>query len=162
MGEFINNNSVWIIGVIVFGLGALFAWDHRRSWRALAVIATVLLVLSAGYLTSRHGPSDVQTIGEADTILAAGAPVVLEVYSDSCTLCLISKRTVDGMKQDLEGQATVLRINVNEEVGREVSRRFGVGHLPTFIVFSADGRETYRESGLPDTDRLKAEVLAPG
>ena len=161
MGEFINNNSVTLIGLLVFGVAAMFAWDHRRSWRSLAVIAGVLLVLFGGYWTSRHGPSDVASIAEVDIVLAAGSPVVLEVYSDNCTMCLASKRSVDAMEEELAGQATVLRVSADEGVGQAVTRRYGVGLLPTFIVFTAGGRETYRDSGFPDTDRLEAEALSP-
>jgi len=160
VGEFINNNSAALVGLLVLGVGAMFAWDHRRSWRSLAVIAGVLLVLFAGYWTSRSGPSDVASIVEVDAVLAAGAPVVLEVYSDNCTMCLASKRSVDAMEEELAGQATVLRISADEAVGRAVARRYGVGLLPTFIVFTPEGREIHRESGFPDTDRLEAEALS--
>ena len=162
MGEFINNNSVWILAVLLYGVAAMFAWEHRRSWRSLAAIAFVLLVLTSGYLTSRHGPSDVASIVEVDAVFASGIPVVLELYSDTCTLCIVSKRSVDGLERDLEGRATVLRVSADEDVGRAVARRYGLGLLPTFVVFTADGRERYRESGIPDTGRLKEQALAPG
>lgn len=161
MGEFINNNSVWILAILLYGVAAIFAWEHRRSWRSLAAIAFVLVVLTSGYLTSRHGPSDVASIAEVDSVLGSGAPVVLELYSDTCTLCIVSKRSVDGMEHDLAGQARVLRVSADESVGRAVARRYGLGLLPTFVVFTADGRERYRESGMPDVDRLKEEALAP-
>ena len=161
MAEFINNNSVWILGVLLYGVAAMFAWEHRRSWRPLAAIAFVLVVLTSGYWTSRTGASDVASIAEVDAVLATGVPVVLQLYSDTCTLCIVSKRSVDGMERDLEGQAIVLRVSVDEEVGRAVSRRFGLGFLPSFVVLSADGRERHRESGLPDIDRLMEEALAP-
>ena len=83
------------------------------------------------------------------------------MHSDTCTLCIVSKRLVDGLERDLEGQATVLRVSADEDVGRAVVRRYGLGLLPTFVVFTADGRERYRESGMPDVDRLKEEALAP-
>ncbi|MDA1036494.1 MAG: thioredoxin family protein [Chloroflexi bacterium] len=161
MGEFINNNSVWILAILLCGVAASFAWQHRHSWRSLAVIAFVLVVLTSGYLTSRHGASDVASIAEVDAVLASGAPVVLELYSDTCTLCIVSQRSVDGMERDLEGYATVLRVSIDEDVGRAVARRYGLGVLPTFMVFTAAGRERYRESGMPDIDRLEEEALAP-
>ncbi len=83
MGEFLNNNSaVILIGLLLIALG-WYAWDYRRSKRALAVFAAVAIVIVGGYLSARHGPSDVATLAEVDAVLAAGAPVVLEVYSDN-------------------------------------------------------------------------------
>ena len=66
------------------------------------------------------------------------------------------------MEEDLAGRADVLRIDVTEPVGREVARRYGLSATPSFIVFSADGREVYRDSGPPDIERLKSEALSSG
>ncbi len=160
VAEFVNNNSAVLVAVAFLGIMGMFAWDHRRSTRALLAMGAVTLVLAGGFWTSREGPSDVATIAEVDRIVGSGTPVVLEVYSDSCTICLISKRSVDGMEADLDGDAIVLRLNLGEEVGKETARRYGVGFTPTFVVFTADGREVHRESGFPDIDRLKSEVLS--
>jgi hypothetical protein len=96
-------------------------------------------VLSAGYWTARTGPSDIASIAEVDAMLASGSPVVPQLYSDTCTLCIIAKRSVDGMEADL-----------------------GLGYVPTFVVFSAAGREVHRKTGLPDVERIKRAELAPG
>ncbi|MCH7483353.1 MAG: hypothetical protein IIC95_11330 [Chloroflexi bacterium] len=83
MGEFLNNNSAAIlIGLVLVTLG-WYAWDYRRSKRALAVFAAVAILLVGGFLSARHGPSDVATMAGVDAVLAAGMPVVLEVYSDN-------------------------------------------------------------------------------
>jgi len=153
---------VWIIGILVLGVGGIFAWDHRRSWKAVASIALVFFVLSAGYWTARTGPSDIASIAEVDAVLASGSPVVLQLYSDTCTLCIIAKRSVDGMEADFDGLAEVLRVNADDPIGRAVSRRYGLSYVPTFVVFSADGREVHRETGLPDIERIKRAALAPG
>ena len=83
MAAFVNHNSAIILLVLVAGVAAMLAWEHRRSWRALGATALVVLVLSAGYADARHGPSDVATIAEVDSTLSAGSPVVLEFYSDT-------------------------------------------------------------------------------
>ena len=83
MGAFLNNNSaVILIGMLLIALG-WYAWDYRRSKRALAVFAVVAIVLVGGFLSARHGPSDVATLAEVDAVLAGGVPVVLQVYSDN-------------------------------------------------------------------------------
>ncbi len=160
MSEFINNNSATMIAVLIFSIAGMFAWDQRRNWRGLVVIAFVLFVLGAGWTTSRTGPSDVANLADLDAAIASGTPVVLELYSDTCTICLISKRSVDAMEADLDGRALVVRVSADEQVGRDASRRYGMRALPTFVVLSADGREVYRESGSPDTERIKQEALS--
>ena len=83
MSEFVNTYSAAIAGVLFLAIAGLLAWDYRRTPRALAVLALVVVVLAAGYSTSRHGPSDAGTLAEVDAVLAAGTAVVLELYSDT-------------------------------------------------------------------------------
>ena len=54
----------------------------------------------------------------------------------------------------------MFRINIREEVGKEVARQYGVYSTPTFLVFNSLGNEAHRQSGgFPDIGRLEAEVL---
>jgi thiol:disulfide interchange protein len=161
MAEFVNSYSAIILGFFIFMAAAMLAWGQRRNMLGLAVIVIVLFVLIAGWSTARTGPSDVANLAELDAAITAGTPVVLELYSDTCALCLYSKRSVDEIEADLEGRAIVLRVSVDEQIGGDVSRRYGLHALPTFIVFSEDGREVYRQAGSPDTERIKHEVLSP-
>jgi thioredoxin-related protein len=61
---------------------------------------------------------------------------------------------VDGIAQDLKGQARVLRIDVGDEIGEQAARRYGVRGLPTFIVFDGQGQVVHVEAGVPDRARL--------
>jgi thiol:disulfide interchange protein len=162
MSEFINNNSATILAVLILGIAGMFGWEQRRNWRGLAVIALVLFVLGAGWTTARHGGSDIANLAELDAAVASGTPVVLELYSDTCTLCLISNRSVNAMEADLEGRAVVVRVSADEQVGRDAARRYGMRSLPTFVVLSADGREVFRDTGSPDIDAIKEAALSPG
>ncbi len=55
----------------------------------------------------------------------------------------------------------MLRLSLEDDVGRAAARRYGVGLTPTFIVFAPDGRERHRQTGFPDLERLEAEALNP-
>ena len=83
MAEFVNNNSAALIGVAFFGIVGMFAWDHRRSARALLALGVITVVIAGGYWTSRQGASDVATAAEVTGIVGSGTPVVLEFYSDT-------------------------------------------------------------------------------
>ncbi len=83
MGALLNNNSaVILVGMLLVALG-WYAWDYRRSKRALAVFAAVAIVLVGGSLSARHGPSDVASLAGVDAVLGSGVPVILQVYSDN-------------------------------------------------------------------------------
>lgn len=83
MATFINNNSALILLVMLVASIAWLGWDYRRRKRALVVLAAIAVVLIGGYLSAQAGPSDVATLAEVDAVLASGAPVVLEIYSDN-------------------------------------------------------------------------------
>ncbi|MBN1890976.1 MAG: thioredoxin family protein [Thermoflexales bacterium] len=61
---------------------------------------------------------------------------------------------MDGLAQDLEEQARVLRINVLGDVGNQAAHRYGVRGLPTFIVFDGQGQIVHVEAGIPNRARL--------
>ncbi|MEX2598388.1 MAG: thioredoxin family protein [Dehalococcoidia bacterium] len=71
---------------------------------------------------------------------------------------MASKPAVDGLERELDGEAVVIRMNIDEDAGWEVARRYGALVTPTFIVFSPDGAELHREYGYPDIDRLRDEA----
>jgi thiol-disulfide isomerase/thioredoxin len=77
-------------------------------------------------------------------------------------VCLAAKPTVDGLQDDLGGRVVFLHIDIGDDLGRVVARRYGVTLTPTFIVFDAQGEIVHRKSGFPDTDAIRAAVLSPG
>ncbi|MHB1133769.1 MAG: thioredoxin family protein [Chloroflexota bacterium] len=70
----------------------------------------------------------------------------------------MAKPVVDGLERDLADRATVVRLNVGEDVGRSVANRYGLGAVPTFMVFRG-GSLTERTVGFPDRDRLMRALL---
>ncbi len=55
----------------------------------------------------------------------------------------------------------MLRLSLEDDVGRAAARRHRVGLTPTFIVFARDGSERHRQTGFPDIELLEAEALNP-
>ena len=68
------------------------------------------------------------------------------------------KPIVDGIEQEFEGQLLVIRLNVQEEIGRELAPVFGFEFTPTFIFFDAQGNELWRSVGSLDLDRLRQSI----
>ena len=156
---FISQNSATFALLIIMVMLGYYVWTNRRNRKVALALTLVVLAIGAGYLSARHGPSEAATIAEVDALLGTGQPVVLEVYSDGCAICLISKHSVDDMENRLEGEVEVVRLDVQDEVGQAAAVRYRVNITPTFIVFAADGSERFRYSGFPDTTRIEAEAL---
>lgn len=69
---------------------------------------------------------------------------------------------MDRLERDLESEADVLRLNAWSGVGREVSARYGVRGVPTFLLFDGAGQMVHYQVGLLDADRIKAEIDSLG
>jgi thioredoxin-related protein len=65
---------------------------------------------------------------------------------------------VDGLEQELEGQVIFIRLNIQEEVGRELAPLYGFEFTPTFIFFDAQGNELWRTVGDIDPEKVRQSV----
>lgn len=67
---------------------------------------------------------------------------------------------MDGLERELEGQAQVLRLNVTDDVGRELAMRYGVRGVPTFVLLDGAGETALTQVGMPDRAEIVAVVKA--
>ena len=65
---------------------------------------------------------------------------------------------MDGLEQELEGQVIFIRLNIQEEVGRELAPLYGFEFTPTFIFFDAQGNELWRTVGDIDPEKVRQSV----
>ncbi len=65
---------------------------------------------------------------------------------------------MDGIEDDVRGQAAVVRLDLLSGVGREAASLNGVKTVPTTLLFDGTGQVVLRESGLPDRDAVRAKV----
>ncbi len=62
---------------------------------------------------------------------------------------------MDELENGLIDRLVVIRVNIQEEVGRELAPVYGFSFTPTFIFFDAEGQEVWREVGGLDTQRVQ-------
>ncbi len=65
---------------------------------------------------------------------------------------------MNGIEQDLQGQADVVRINKLTSLGRELARRYDVTSATTTLVLDKDGTVIYRHAGLPSRSQVVEAV----
>lgn len=77
-------------------------------------------------------------------------------------MCTLVKPIVDGIADDVKGQAVVLRIDLLSEVGRATASEFSVKMVPTILVFNGEGQIVLREVGVPDAEAIRNAVRQAG
>ena len=65
---------------------------------------------------------------------------------------------MDELENELGDQILIIRLNIQEEVGRELAPVYDFEFTPTFIYFDGDGNELWREVGSLDTQKVYESV----
>lgn len=73
--------------------------------------------------------------------------------------CTAMKPVVDGLEKELSGQLKVLRVDIHTKSGKDIAAEMDFEFTPTFIYFSADGAELWRQVGGLDVDRVRQSAL---
>jgi len=62
---------------------------------------------------------------------------------------------VDGLETEMGTRLHVLRVNIQETVGRELAPVYDFEYTPTYIFFDAQGKELWRSVGEIDVQRVR-------
>jgi len=65
---------------------------------------------------------------------------------------------VDELENELGSEILFIRLNIQEQVGRELAPVYGFEFTPTFIYFDTNGKELWREVGSLDTQRVRESL----
>jgi len=65
---------------------------------------------------------------------------------------------VDGLETELGTKLHVLRLNIQDHVGRELATVYAFEYTPTYIFFDAQGHELWRTVGEIDPQRVRDSV----
>ena len=65
---------------------------------------------------------------------------------------------MDELDDELMDQLLIIRLNIQEDVGRELAPVYDFEFTPTFIFFDGDGNELWREVGGLDPQRVRESL----
>ncbi len=157
MGQILNQYSALFLAVaLFFAVTVALVRHHRptlRDFLALGILAGSLFI---AWL--RLHPVQTPLMEDAQKVQAMigqGQPVLLEFQSPYCLACTQMKPIVDALEEELQGRLLVIRLNVQEETGRELAALYGFQYTPTFIYIDAQGNEVWREVGRLDIQRVR-------
>jgi thiol-disulfide isomerase/thioredoxin len=159
MGEIYNHYSfLWIaLGLtIVAGLVLLTNKPKLRDFLSFGVIVAGL---SVSWLILHPHQTALMSDGKAvQARIGAGTPVLLEFQSPYCIDCTAEKPIVDGLENELGQKLHILRIDVQDQIGRELGPVYNFEYTPTYVYFDAQGNELWRMIGEIDAQRVRDSV----
>jgi thioredoxin-related protein len=68
---------------------------------------------------------------------------------------------VDGIERAQNEKLLVIRLNMQDQAGRELAQRYGALVTPTFIYFDGQGIEQWRQVGSIDAERVQESLDHP-
>ena len=68
-----------------------------------------------------------------DVVINSTKPVLVDFYADWCGPCQMLAPVIDEIAEELEGEAVVCKLNVDE--ARDLAIEFRVATIPTLMVF---------------------------
>ncbi len=68
---------------------------------------------------------------------------------------------MDGLQSQFALKLQVLRVNIQDPVGRELAPVYDFEYTPTYIFFDASGKEMWRTVGEIDPQRVQASMAQP-
>ncbi len=98
--------------------------------------------------------------GDKGDVLASGAPQLLEFEAAYCSACATMAPVVKAVVSSCAKAAgSVKHVDVGDDRGEAIARRYAVASLPTFIAVDADGHEVFRRVGVQAPKEI-ASILA--
>ena len=65
---------------------------------------------------------------------------------------------MDGLEAELGTRVHILRLNIQDQVGRELAPVYDFEYTPTYIFFDGQGHELWRSVGELDAQRVRDSV----
>lgn len=151
-------SALWIAAALVLAV-AFSLLRHKPGVRDFLALGVVVAGLTVAWLILHPVQTPLmEDAQKVQSMIGQGRPVLLEFQSPYCIACTQAKPIVDRLERELEGQVLFIRLNIQEEAGRELAAAYRFQYTPTFIYFDAQGNEVWREIGRLDTQRVRESL----
>ena len=85
----------------------------------------------------------------------ANGVALVDFWAEWCGPCKVQLPIIEEFSGEMEGKATIGKVNVDEEL--ELAQSFGIQSIPTLILFK-DGKPVKKLVGLHSKEALYEEV----
>jgi thioredoxin 1 len=156
MSTFLNLYSFLFLAMALLIVAGMILLTRKPKWNDYLAFVVILggLVLAWSVLHPRQTPL-MNGSREVQEMIGAGTPVLLEFQSPYCLACTAIQPTVDALEKEQDGRIKIIRLNIQDTIGRELAGVYGFSFTPTFVLFDAGGLEVDRQVGTLDPQRVR-------
>ena len=104
-----------------------------------ATLAIDLVVFGAIWLSMRPGGADVTSPEQLARLVKGGKPVVVELYSNFCLICMANRQTIKIAATSLSGQCRFVRVELPTAAGAAIGDFYKCRYTPSYLVFDGHG-----------------------
>jgi thiol-disulfide isomerase/thioredoxin len=162
LGAFINHYSFLLVSLGIIGITGLVLLTNKpklNDYISFGLI-TLITIMSWVILHPRQTPlmEDSETVRK---MIGSGTPVLLEFQSPYCISCTQIRPVVDQLEEELSSEVSIgpqlhiIRVNIQDNIGKDLGRQYGFLATPTFIFFDAEGNEIWRQIGSFDPQMVR-------
>ena len=162
MAQFINYYSFLLVSIGIVAVAALVLLTNKPKLNDYISFGAITLIAIMTWVILH--PRQTALMDDSKTVLqmiGAGTPVLLEFQSPFCISCTQIRPVVDQLEKELASEISIgpqlhiIRVNIQENVGRELGSVYGFQATPTFIFFDAQGNELWRQIGNFDPQMVR-------
>jgi hypothetical protein len=104
-----------------------------------ATIAIDLIVFLAIWLSMRPGRADITSPEQLARVVKGGKPVVVEMYSNFCMICMANRQNIRIAATRLSGQCRFVRVELPTKAGGAIGDAYECRYTPSYLIFDARG-----------------------
>ena len=159
MSTFINQYSFVILAGLLVAIAGVVLLTRKPRWNDYLAFAVILGGLIGAWIILHPRQTPLMDNSRAvQEMIGAGVPTLLEFQSPYCMACTAIAPRVDQLETELGDQIHIIRLNVQDPVGRELSAVYHFEFTPTFIFFDSQGKELWRQVGGLDAERVRSSL----
>ena len=104
-----------------------------------ATLAIDLVVFGAIWLAMRPGGADITSPEQLARLVKGRKPVVVELYSNFCLICMANRQTIKIAATALSGQCRFVRVELPTAAGVAIGDFYKCHYTPSYLVFDEHG-----------------------
>ena len=124
----------------IVGIAIVLAPAGELALPALgATVAIDLVVFGLVWLSMRPGGADITSPEQLARLVKGGKPVVVELYSNFCLICMANRHTIEVAATSLSGECRFVRVELPSAAGMAIGDFYKCRYTPSYLIFDEHG-----------------------